>query len=344
MDEQNRSTPTGNNSPGAPELGRGVTPPSAPLIEDKFTGPVFRAQPISPEKPVAPTPVAFEPQPGDDEEVDDEESEVDERQARLEYLQSLRQDSDKRRGKGKLKPFIIGLVILLVIGAGGAAAYMRLHDSGPAKKQPTHTKTQQTNQTSNEPAAQADQNSTAETKTYDSTTFSLSLEYPGDWTPEETKDKLVITSPIVTLTDATGATKQGRILLNVRARQDKPAEFTAGNIVTVLDSEKVNYTRPSSTQAGSTYISYLQYATTKTKGGLDGIYITGDLGYQYGQNVKQTDIAQLAPLVDVTFVSCLDTTCAAANQQPLVISSTSWKSDTTNRPAVETMLKSIVFN
>jgi hypothetical protein len=344
MDDQNRPTPADNNPPGAPELGRGVTPPSAPLIEDKFTGPVFRAQPTNPDKPAAAVPTASEPQLQDDVEADDQQPEVDERQARIEYLQSLRQDSGKKRKKSKLKPFIIGLVSLLIIGAASAGAYIRLHDSGPAKKQPAQAKTQQTNQTSNEPAAETDQNSAAETKTYDSTAFGLSIAYPGDWTPEETKDKLVITSPVVTLTDATGATKQGRMLLTVRARQDKPVEFTAGKVVAVLDSDKIDYSKPTATQRGSTYLSYLQYSTTTTKGGLDGVYITGDYGYKYGQEVRVTEISKVSPLVDVTFVDCADSTCAATTQQALTISSTAWKSDTTNRQVIETMFKSLTLH
>jgi hypothetical protein len=56
-----------------------------------------------------------------------------------------------------------------------------------------------------------------------------------------------------------------------------------------------------------------------------------------------TDVAKLSPLIDVTFVSCADDTCAAKTQQPLTISSSAWQQDTTNRPTVEALLKSITI-
>ena len=346
MDDQNRPTGAESNPPGAPELGKGVAPPSAPLIDDKFTGPVFRAEPINPERPTIPEPTDPAPQTDNKVEVDDAEPEVDGRQARMDYLQSLRQDGGNKRKKGKGKIILIVVIIVLLLGAGGAAAYMWLKgsDSAGKTKQPSQTKTQTTTQPSTEPVVDGEQNSAAEAKTFTSTAFALSIAYPGDWTPEELKDKLVITSPVVTLTDANGQKTNGRMVLNVRARQDKPVEFTAGNVVAVLDSDKVNYTKPSSTQRGSTYLSYLQYATTTTKGGMDGVYITGDYGYKYGQTVRLVEISKVDPLVNVMFVSCADTTCAATTQKALSVSSTAWKTDTANRTAVETMLKSLALN
>lgn len=343
MDDQNRPTPADNNPPGAPELGKGVTPPSAPLIDDKFTGPVFRAQPTNPDKPAVAVPAASEPQLQDDIETDDQQPAVDDRQARIEYLQSLRQDSGKKRKKSKLKPFIIGLVGLLIIGAASAGAYIRLHDSGPAKKQSVQTTPQQTNRTSEQPTVDSDQSKTADIKEFTSSTFHLSLSYPGDWTPEELADKLTITSPVVSLANGSGQATSGKIVFSVRPRQDKPAEFAAGKVVAVLASDKVSYAKPSASQRATTYLSYLQYAGTTVKGGLDGIYITGNYGYKYAQVVQLAEISKIDPLIEVSFVSCADTTCAVATQKQLTLSSASWKTDTANRPAVEAMLKSLVL-
>jgi cytoskeletal protein RodZ len=346
MDDQNRPTPVDNTPQGAPELSKGVKPPSAPLVSDRQTGPIFRAAPPEADAPVVPVNSAPSPAFDDDDETPQAPPALDEHQARIDYLKSLRQqDNSKRKKGGKVGHIIlIILLILLVLGALGAAAYFWYHSSRPAAttKQPAKTQTQPTTPATQESATQDDQ--PVATKDYTSTTFTLSLAYPGNWTPEEVPGKLTITSPVVQLTDANGQTTNGKIVLLVRPHQDKPAEFTAGNVVAVLDSETVNYTKPSSTQAGSTYLSYLQYATTKTKGGLDGIYITGDYGYKYGQDVKVTDISKLDPLVDVTFVSCADTTCVTTTQQPLTISSSSWQSDTTVRPAVDTMLKSLTIH
>ena len=347
MDDQNRPTPVDGNPQGAPELGRGIKPPSAPLVSDRQTGPIFRAAPPEINSPVVPVNSNPSPVFDDDDDAPQAPPALDEHQARIEYLKSLRQQDSpkKKKRRNKTGRTVLAIVlVVLIVGALGAAAYFWFHSSRPTTpaKQPAKTQTQPTTPAAQEPTAQDEQ--TVATKDYSSTAFALSLAYPGDWTPEEVAGKLTITSPVLQLTNASGQTTSGKIVLLVRPHQDKPAEFTAGNIVTVLDSETVNYTRPSSTQAGSTYISYLQYATTKIKGGLDGIYITGDYGYKYGQDVKLTEISKLNPLVDVTFVSCADTTCVTATQQPLTISSSVWKSDTTNRPAVDTMLKSFVFN
>jgi hypothetical protein len=311
-------------------------------VNDRYTGPVFKATPTT-DQPAQPTAPANATPASNDKETETQ-SELDEHQARIEYLRSLRPDGGKKRKKGKGKLVLIIVIILLLLAAGSAAAYMYLKKSDSGTKKQPATNTQQTNKKAQEPAVADQQDGTAEAKTFTSSTFALSIAYPGDWTPEELKDSATITSPVVTLTDANGQTTNGRMVLNIRARQDKPVEFTAGDVVAVLDSDKVDYTKPTATQRGSTYLSYLQYATTTTKGGMDGIYITGDYGYKYGQTVRLAEISKVDPLLEVTFVSCADTTCAATTQKPLTVSSTAWKTDTKNRPAVETMLKSLTLN
>lgn len=343
MDDQNRPTETTNNPPGAPELSKGVKPPSAPLVNDRLTGPVFRATPTDQSTASAETPPSAAAESPLAAATTDQ-PDVDEHQARIDYLKSLRQDGNRRQKSGKRR-WLVGLVIaILLLAAGGAAAYMWLKQSNSGSKRPAATHAQQSKQPSQAPTPANETGSAAETKTFTSSTLALSIAYPGDWTPAELKDSATITSPVVTLTDANGQTTNGRMVLNIRARQDKPVEFTAGDVVAVLDSAKVDYTRPSATQRGSTYLSYLQYATTTTKGGMDGVYITGDYGYKYGQTVRLAEIAKVDPLLDVTFVSCTDTTCASTTQKALTVSATAWQTDTKNRPAVETMLKSLVLN
>ncbi len=353
MDDETQSTKS--EVSGAPELGKGVKPPSAPLVNDRQTGPVFRAEPTMPaEQPVSidttPAPDLFD---GDDDDAPEAPPALDEHQARIEYLQSLRQEKPKKRGKTSVGRVLLAMgLILVIIGALGAAGYFFFHSSRPTAKkvavtpaatnqQPTQ---QQTTPTTTTPTTPTDATASAEPKDYTSTTFNLNLSYPGNWTPEELTDKLAITSPVVSLTDASGQVTKGRIVLSVRKQQAKPAEFTAGNVVAVLDSVKVNYTKPAASQRASTYLSYLQYAGTNVKGGLDGIYITGNYAYKYKQTAPVTEVSKISPLVSVAFVSCADDTCAATTQKPIAISSTAWNTDTTNRPAVETMLKSFIFN
>lgn len=350
MDETQPTSASDKGMPGAPELSGEIKPPSAPLVNDRQTGPIFKATPTPTETTV---PVEATPSPVFDD-VDDEVPEaplaMDEHQARIEYLQSINQTKSKKRKRGfkSGRAALAVFLILIIVGAIGAAAYFWFHNARPNApvKQPVKAAVQTPAQTKTDqqPATNPTGASTAEPKTYTSTTFKLNLTYPSDWTPDEQTGKLTITSPVVTLADASGQTTNGRMILSIRPRQDKPAEFAAGKVVAVLASDKVNYTAPAAGQRGSTYLSYLQYGGTSTKGGMDGLYITGNYGYKYAQTVQLSEISKIDPLVEVTFVSCADVTCAVATQKPLTVSSTAWKTDTTNRPVVEKLLKSIVFN
>lgn len=351
MDGETQSS-TPNEAPGAPELGKAVKPPVAPTEKPKRTGPVFKADDSVPNAvpqlvrsaPLAqPTPEAPEPSglPIDDgDEPADDTSDVDEHQARIEYLQSLRQQQPKKK-RGKW--LLMLLFLLLLASAAGAYYYFVMRDNqtgqtaAQAKKQPKTSKDTASN-------AANDPQTPATLTQYTSTAFPLGLKHPSDWTPAEQAGTLTVTSPMVKLTDASGQPVDGRMVVTVRPKQDKPTEFTTGPVLAVLDSDKITYDHPSSTQQGLAYISYAQYSTASVKGAMNGIYITNDYGYKYKQVIPMGDIAKLNPLVEVTFVSCADADCAATAQTPLTISSTAWKLDTTNRPMVEDLLKSFTFN
>jgi cytoskeletal protein RodZ len=347
MDE---TSDTNNNTLGAPELSPSVKPPSAPLVEDRQKGPIFKAAPEPVETAVPIETSASSVFDDEDDDIPEAPPALDEHQARIEYLQSINQRTKKKKSGFQPGRAAVAIVLIfIIVGAIGTAVYFWFHNArpnSPAKKptpavaQTQPTQTEQTPATTTDPTA-----TTSEPKTYSSTVFNLSLSYPGDWTaPDEQASKLTITSPVVTLTNASNQTASGRMVLTIRPRQDKPAEFAAGKVVAVLASDKINYTAPAAAQRKSTYISYLQYAGTKVKGGMDGLYITGSYGYKYAQVVQLSEISKVDPLVEISFVSCSDVACATATQKPLTVSSTAWKADTTNRPAVETLLKSIVFN
>lgn len=254
----------------------------------------------------------------------------------------MRDGRPKKSHKVRNTLLIILLVLVVFGGGAGAAWYWQQHKQPAAKPKQSTAQRSQPQSTTSQDTTDSNSTFSKQTKEYDASDFGLTLQYPSDWTPAEQNGVLTISSPNTTLTDATGAQVTGQVVLTVRSKQDNPEEFAKGNAVAVLASDKVNYTHPTSTQRGSTYISYLQYAATTTKGGLDGVYITGDNGYQYAQNIPKSDIAGVDPLVDVTFVKCSDDACAKGSQTPLTISGKSWTGDL--KDTVETMFKSFTFN
>lgn len=319
--------PSRYNQPGAPELGKAAKIPEAlPAEPVHDPGPVF--QPTSTASAAPPAPRAAQPLPDEP---------VDEHQARINYLRSLRENRPKKSHKGR-NIFLVLLLLLLVAGAGGYWWYT----NRPALTKPVATKRQQPSKPSSSSSqATTSDGFTKQTKSYSATDFGLSLEYPADWTPAEQNGILTFTSPITTLTGGTGQTTQGRVILAVRPKDANPPELKQGNAVAVLPSEIIKYTNPTASQRGSTYVSFLQYASTTTKGGLDGVYVTGNAGFQYAQTVPASDITSVDPLIDVTFVSCSDDSCAPSAQTPLTISSKSWTGDL--KSTIETMLASFTF-
>jgi cytoskeletal protein RodZ len=262
--------------------------------------------------------------------------ELEERQQRMEYLRSLRGPDKKKRGGKKwwvIALFILGLLLV------GVAVYIFLKK--PAQTKPTsNSDTQQTVTQPTNTTPQAD-DQTADMKTYDSTNFALSFKYPQGWTINDTASGLTAISPKTTLTDATGSKKPAAVVLHIRPQQASIPEFKAGSATAVLDSKNITYTAPASGQRGSTYESFLQYATTTTHGALDSIYITGNAGYQKAQTVPMTDISKVNPLINVSFVDCTST--CTPTSQAISVSASDWQSNALSQ-TVELMLKSLTLN
>lgn len=331
-----------HDTPGAPELPGKVKIPSAPLFDEPDREPVFKATPTARSAQVPD--VADEPADQSASESDEQaDATPDDHQARLDYLRSLRQQESKHRGKRKGHRGVwISLLIIVVLAAAGGGYYYFWQR--PASQPTPQTAATKPTELAPKTTAPTDEQLTPDnTQLYRSSVFNLTLRYPAGWQTAELADQFTVTSPVVSLTDAAGSATKGRIVMTVRQQQKQPPEFKGGKVVAVLESTKLQYTKPSGRQRAETYLSYLQYAATTTKGGLDGIYITGDYGYKYGQVMPLTDVAKLSPLIDVTFVSCADDACAPKAQQPLTLSSSAWQQDTTNRPTVEALLKSITI-
>ncbi|HEY5667565.1 MAG TPA: hypothetical protein VIR03_00205, partial [Candidatus Saccharimonadales bacterium] len=151
---------------------------------------------------------------------------------------------------------------------------------------------------------------TSQTKNHSSPDFNLSFDYPADWTVIDTLGSGVITarSPALQLKDAQSRNFTGQIVLTMRSKQLPLPEFDKGNAAAIRVSEKIAYSKPGASQRGSTYISFLNYASSAELT-LDGIYITGDVGYQKSQAIPRADIVPIDPVVSISFVKCASGSC-----------------------------------
>jgi hypothetical protein len=254
-----------------------------------------------------------------------------ERQARIDYYKQI-----NPKPKSHKATRITGSIVLVLLLAGaGFAAYWHFTTATPkAKSNPVAVHQAQSE-------ADSAANQQVPTKTYASTNFQVTINYPEAWTIADTATDLAITSPMMQLTDATGAAVNGKIVMNMVPKGTLPAAFGTG-ATAVLNSVKVNYTQPTPTQRASTYLTFAQYAATTTTGALDGIYVTGNYGYQKDQNIPSTDIMNVDPLITVTFQKCADATCTAG-LTALSIKSTDWNDATFSAP-IKTLLTSLAFN
>jgi hypothetical protein len=239
----------------------------------------------------------------------------------------------KHSGK-KVATALLIIVLLLAAGAGAYELFLK-SKLKPAPKAATQT-TQRSNTLN---AASSTSLPAAPTKHYDSAHFNLGIDYPQTWTITDADGiKLTIKSPRVNLVAATGSTASGEIVITVQNKQTTLPDFVKGSAMAVLNSDTVAYTKPTSNQRANTNLSYLQYAATTTNGALDGIYITGNNGYQKGQSVPQADISGVDPLVTVSFAACADDTCASP--KPLSVQASSWQT-TSQAAATKAMLQSL---
>lgn len=221
-----------------------------------------------------------------------------------------------------------GVAAVVIIAA---LAYFLLGRSKPAS--PRAATTQSHSTTSQTPAATSQIDAT--TKSYTSPNFNLTFSYPADWTVADNGGtQMTVTSPAMQLKDPTGQTITGQIVMTIAQAGQVPTAFNSGGGTAVRDSVKVAYTKPTSTQRANTYLSFVQYSATTATGALDGVYITGDYGYQKGQDVPKVDIGKLDPIISLTFLN--------STGKPMSVANTMWDDPNFSGPLTK-MLQSFAI-
>ncbi len=269
-----------------------------------------------------------------------------ERQEKIEQLQAeeaARAEAEavaKQRKKlsfGRQLLRFFGWLLLIVVLTSGAAAgvwFLWLKEEKPIIS--TNNSQQNKMDAPSPPSAKT----VDPVDTYSSSRLFLLFDHPKNWKVSE-DNKIMAVSPPTKLKTAGGLTQTGEIVLTIRSAQTSLPDFKAGNPTAVIESEKINYARPTQAQRAATYISFLSYAGAVSKG-LDGVYVSGDNGYLADQLVPMADIIKANPLITVTFQSCPEVTCAANSARtPLTIATSSWKDDKLAKP-IKAMLQSLV--
>lgn len=236
---------------------------------------------------------------------------------------------------------VLAVIVLLAI----LAAVLYWIFTRPKSSPPNHSNaTGQQQVTKSQPQTPKDNSAliTSSTKQYSSPNFNLAVTYPEDWAVSDItgSNKLTITSPALKLIDASGQPTSGKIMLTIQPKQTKLGQFSAGSAVAALQSQRITYINPTPNQRAQTYVSFLSYATTKSNSALDALYVTGDIGYQKGQEIPESDVVQADPLVTISFQKCADSQCSTG--QPMSIAASSWSNNQLSGPVLS-ILKSLVL-
>lgn len=235
------------------------------------------------------------------------------------------------------KHFWIKLAAAVVILVAAAAGSYWLGNHQARQKEPPAVIATKRSGSQTKQSTRQTQTAITPTKNYSSTNYGLSFDYPKTWTVSDTTAKLTITSPPTQLTTADGNKSSVQVVVTMQNPQAAIPGFPANGAVASLASDHVTYKQPSTVQRAQTYVSYLSYSTAN---GLDALYVTGDNGYQQGQQVPLTDVTKGNPLIGVSFNACPDENCTTPKATAL--SANAWKATLTSKD-VANLLESIVL-
>jgi hypothetical protein len=281
-------------------------PPSAPLLPGRSPKPV-ESQPITveSESPLRPDTLnEYVLEPGDPDGVIEEEQRQAEAKKRSTQPLTTTPVSQKKR---RAWPVVLLVLVLLAAAIAGSYWFGSRKAAAPA---------QTTTKATTAPKQKAMTKPVA-LKHYDSTTYTLGLDYPETWTLSDTAARLSLQSPSTEVKTSDGSTSNVRAVITIQNPQTtsgaKPSvldNFPADGAVATVSSDKLSYKKPTEVQRAETYLSYLSYGSAK---GLDRLFLTGDNGYQQGQLVPVSDVSKGNPLVGVAFATCTNNDCVVSD-------------------------------
>lgn len=242
---------------------------------------------------------------------------------------------DRKNGKHYAWLWLVIIVVLAVALAG--AGYLAINHSKVHKtaKKPVAAKSAPPKTVSSAPPIPS--------SSFTSPSFGVTFSYPQTWNVVDSGAAGVnVYSTPMTITNASDQPVLAEVDVTLLNQGALPSAFGTNTSVAVLNSQKVVFTHPGN-QPADTYISFVQYPATTIVGGLDGIYVTGNYGYQKDQTIPNSQVAQVNPLIMVVFSSCANSTCSVSTQKPLTISAADWNNSSFSAPIL-LILSSLSFS
>lgn len=160
---------------------------------------------------------------------------------------------------------------------------------------------------------------TSNMKEYSAAQMGLSLKYPSSWVVDEAAGEVLFRSPAAALPGMKPGVK-GKVEVTIRAKGQPLPEFEKGNATSTRQSELLKYVNPTQSQRANTHLTFVAHAPETN--GMKAMYITGDNGYQKDQAVPQIDVANMDPIITVTFMVCSDQSCTS--NSPTSLESSAW--------------------
>lgn len=248
------------------------------------------------------------------------------------------QPPQKQRSPIWRKLAIVGAAIVVLFAIVGAVYWFVLREKTPIQTADTAQNSQSGSQ-----LAQADSQITTKTKHYVSQNFRLEFDYPEDWfAGQDNAEQITLLSPDLKLKDTDNKDVVGQISLSIQSNGLKIPGVEGDGAVASRASTKINYVKPTSAQRDSTYISFLRFSESQSAQALDGVFITGDLGYQKDQNVLSADIEKVNPIIYLNFYLCPNTGCIEVSGV-YGIGLATWDNPNISGPLTK-MLESLVIN
>ncbi|HEX7368182.1 MAG TPA: hypothetical protein VF261_00815 [Candidatus Saccharimonadales bacterium] len=252
---------------------------------------------------------------------------------RTQYMADMDNFVPPIRPKPILKLLVQGVLILVILAAIAAGAVWLVSHHKHMASAPGNAPSS----TQPKPSTNSIDNAT---KHYDSSDYNLGLDYPADWTVNDNTSELTVTSSALQLKGEGGQNFTGQVVLIIQNQQTSVPVFAKGTAVAALESQKLTYKSPAPDQRAQTYLTFADYEGSTAA--IDGLYITGDDGYQAGQAIPMSDIVQDDPLVSISFLKCSDAACSTAGAATTIPAS-DWQNANFSRPLTQ-MLESLVLN
>jgi hypothetical protein len=224
---------------------------------------------------------------------------------------------------------VLAVVVVLAAGGGGAYWYMKHHKSSNVSKSSSSTTTVAT-----APSSTATTSSSSGQYISNGSDLNLSFSYPANWTVSpasggNSNDKTItVTSPVVSIPDANGATTNGKIVVTLRPSSAGLSELNTGSPVAAQDSVQIAYSAPTSSQHQYTYLTFVHFTNGETAAGaFEEVLVTGIQQFTKGGSVSAAELSGLDPIIGANFYRCSDTTCAGTGAGSLSINNATWQNN-----------------